>query len=126
MNLDTNLIADGKIGALFRARVTVRLSVLGPDQRPVSLNALCRAWDGIQVNQAPALVPHHLWTLLKSDSPRLREVAQLASMMGVPTHLLVCDEAWRDSDGRSALALLNDLDAYPVPPPVASFLSKAD
>lgn len=100
------------------------MSALG-QKRTLTIKALCAAWAGQTVNGEPALRDYHVWGLMKSDSPKLKELAQLATMMGIPVDLLVCAESWRDQQGRSAMNILFDLDAYPPPPAVASILNRA-
>lgn len=115
-----DLIRQGSIGELVRNRVRARLSALGR----LSITHLCNAWAGELVNGQPPLKRHHIYVLLESPSPKLREMAQLAEMMGVDPHLLIAPDTALDIQGRSPTDQLYDLDAYPIPPPVASIPRK--
>lgn len=121
-----NELTNGKgVVERVRLRVMARLLVLGGRGKSLSMNLLCDAWAGQTVNGEPALQAYHVQALMRSASPKLRELAQLATMLGLPVELLVCADDWNDSAGAAPMSCIYDLEKHPPPPPVVAILNKA-
>jgi hypothetical protein len=102
-----------------RTRTRIRLAALG-----TNVATLCRAYEGeiVAGHIAPPGGTVRAWTI--RGCLTLRNVAQLAAMLGLEPELLTNPDR-PDASGRHIADLICDLDAYPPPPRLASVLAAA-
>lgn len=113
-----NTTAD-ELHTRFRRRLRVRLAVLR-----ITVANLCRLYDGeiVAGYPAPPGATVRAWTI--RGNINLRNIAQIAEMLGIKPELLTNPDE-PDASGRYPADLICDLDAYPPPPRLASAFSSA-